>query len=271
MAASLKLFPGNTIRWHDQWYLIVDCEGLDAVIARQPGKRRVERIRISEIQPDHGPRAVSKPTPDLVAVPEEAWQVAVKRFKILKPLLSRDSTAHTLANVKKVARVLGKHPATVYRWIEDYKHSERLSVFLRKERSDRGTSRLSSEVNKIIDTAINKIYLKAEKPNVAAVIEEVHLQCFKGKIENRPAGNTIRARIRMLSDRHKVEKRDGKKRAAEKYEPRQTGSALATVVSVPRTHFAEAFRSCRTILFRSARSSPPPAAYRINPSRSTTT
>ncbi|HEX4227892.1 MAG TPA: hypothetical protein VHZ07_04430 [Bryobacteraceae bacterium] len=32
MAASLKLFPGNAIRWHDQWYLIVDCEGLDAVI-----------------------------------------------------------------------------------------------------------------------------------------------------------------------------------------------------------------------------------------------
>jgi putative transposase len=219
MAASLKLFPGNAIRWHDRWYLIIDCEGLDAVIARQPGKQRVERIRISEIQPDQSPRAISKPAPDLVAVPEEAWQVAVKRFKILKPLLSEDGTARTLANVKKVARLLGKHPATVYRWIEDYKHSERLSVFLRKERSDRGTSRLSSEVNKIIDTAINKIYLKAEKPNVAAVIEEVHLQCFKGKIENRPAGNTIRARIRMLSDRHKVEKRDGKKRAAEKYEP----------------------------------------------------
>jgi hypothetical protein len=34
--------------------------------------------------------------------------VAVKRFKILKPLLSKDSTARTLANVKKVARVLGK-------------------------------------------------------------------------------------------------------------------------------------------------------------------
>ena len=219
MAASLKLFPGNTIRWHDQWYLIVDCEGLDAVIARQPGKRRVERIPISEIQPDHAPRAVSKPTPDLVTVPEEAWQVAVKRFKILKPLLSKDSTARTLANVKKVARELGKHPATVYRWIGDYKRSERLSVFLRKERSDRRTSRLSSEVNKIIDTAINQIYLKAEKPNVAAVIEEVHLQCFKSKIESRPAGNTIRARIRMLSDRLKVAKRDGKKRAAEKYEP----------------------------------------------------
>lgn len=42
-------------------------------------------------------------------------------------------------------RELGKHPATVYRWIGDYKRSKRLSVFLRKERSDRRTSRLSRE------------------------------------------------------------------------------------------------------------------------------
>jgi putative transposase len=181
VAAPLKLFPGNTIRWQDRSYLIVDCEGL-AVIARQPGKRRTERIRISEIQRDHAPHAVSRPTPDLVAVPEEAWRVAVKRFKILKPLLNKDSTARTLANVKKVARVLGKHPATVYRWIENYKHSERLSVFLRKERSDRGASRLSSEIDKIIDTAINKIYLKAEKPNVAAVIEEVFRFSVKWRV-----------------------------------------------------------------------------------------
>lgn len=48
-------------------------------------------------------------------------------------------------------------------------------MFLRKERSDRGTSRLSDKVEKIIDAAIRKIYLKAERPDVAAVIEEVYL------------------------------------------------------------------------------------------------
>ena len=53
----------------------------------------------------------------------------------------------------------GKHPATVYRWIENYGRSERLSVFLRKERSDRGARRLSNKVEKIIDAAIKKIYL----------------------------------------------------------------------------------------------------------------
>jgi len=46
-------------------------------------------------------------------------------------------------------------------------------VFLRKERSDRGARRLSNKVEKIIDAAIKKIYLTAERPEVAAVVEEV--------------------------------------------------------------------------------------------------
>ena len=52
-----------------------------------------------------------------------------------------------------------------------------------------------------------------------AVTEEVYLQCFKNKIKKKPAPNTIRARILALSDHLRVEKREGKKRAAEKYEP----------------------------------------------------
>ncbi|MBV8329146.1 MAG: DDE-type integrase/transposase/recombinase, partial [Verrucomicrobia bacterium] len=96
---------------------------------------------------------------------------------------------------------------------------ERLSVFLRKRRSDRGTGRLSSNVEKTIDTAIKSVYLTAEKPTMTAVTEEVYLQCFKNKIKKKPAPNTIRARILALSDHLRVEKREGKKRAAEKYEP----------------------------------------------------
>jgi hypothetical protein len=42
--------------------------------------------------------------------------------------------------------------------------------------SDRGARRLSNKVEKIIDAAIKKIYLTAERPDVAAVVEEVNLQ-----------------------------------------------------------------------------------------------
>src|SRR6266436_3967755 len=193
MAASLKLLPGSTVRWRGRRYLIVDYESLDAIIARQPGKRRLERIPVNEAAPDHA------------SVPEEAWQKAVKRFKILKPLLNMGNSERTFAHIKKAARALAKHPATVYRWIEDYGRSERLSVFLRKERSDRGARRLSNKVEKIIDAAIKKIYLTAERPDVAAVVEEVNLQCFNSKIKGKPAPNTIRARVSVLSDRLKLE------------------------------------------------------------------
>jgi hypothetical protein len=57
--------------------LIVDYESLDAIIVRQPGKRRLERIPVNEAAPDHASHIVSAWTPDLASVPEEAWQKAV--------------------------------------------------------------------------------------------------------------------------------------------------------------------------------------------------
>ena len=44
------------------------------------------------------------------------------------------------------------------------------------------------------------------------------LQCFKAKLK-RPNASTIRRRIVVLSDRLKLEKRQSKKVAAQKYEP----------------------------------------------------
>ena len=52
-----------------------------------------------------------------------------------------------------------------------------------------GKSRLPSKVNAIIETAIKKIYLTAEQPNVAAVIEEVQLKCFNAKTETSSAAD----------------------------------------------------------------------------------
>jgi putative transposase len=199
--------------------MILDYAGLDAIIGREPGKRRPERIPVSEAKQDQHQADSAWMSPDLISVPEEEWQAAVERFEILKPLITMDRAKRTLTDIKRAARVLGRHPVTVYRWIENYKRCERLSVFLRKRRSDRGTSRLSSNVETIIDTAIKSVYLTAEKPTMTALTEEVYLQCFKNKIKKKPAPNTIRARILALSDHLRVEKREGKKRAAEKYEP----------------------------------------------------
>jgi hypothetical protein len=49
--------------------------------------------------------------------------------------------------------------------------------------------RRPSRVNDIIDTAIKKIYLTAEQPAVAAVIEEVQLKCFTARTETSSAAD----------------------------------------------------------------------------------
>jgi putative transposase len=140
MPASLRFIPGTTIRWRARRFVIVDYAGLDALVAREIGKRRLYRVPLSEAVVDVTPGDGNAWTPDLVSVENKAWQIAVRRFKLLKPLLELNHAERTFAKVNKIAFALGKHPSTIYRWIEDYERTGRLSVFLRKERSDRGKS-----------------------------------------------------------------------------------------------------------------------------------
>ena len=119
MPASLRFIPGNTIRWRARRFVVVDYASMDAIIARELGKRAFRRIPIKEAVADLSPGDRRAWTPDLVSVSKEAWQTAVKRFKTLKPLLELDGTGRTLAKVSAVATALGKHPSTIYRWIEE--------------------------------------------------------------------------------------------------------------------------------------------------------
>jgi putative transposase len=214
MAVSVRFAPGKAIRWRKRRFVVVDYAALDTIIAREVGKRGLERIPINEVLPDHSiqnQRTTSNT--NSASVRDQEWQTVVKQFTILKPLFEMDASERTRADVEKVARVLRKHPATIYRWIDSYNSCKRLSVFLRKGRSDRGKSRLSNQVNAIIETAIEKIYLTAEQPHMSAVIEEVELQCFKARLK-KPDASTVRRRIAMVSDRLKLEKRKSKKAAA---------------------------------------------------------
>jgi len=120
MAVTLKFAPGSTIRRGAKRFVVVDYANMDSIVARELGKRRLERIPVQETAPDRslGDRAAW--TPDLVSIPQKAWQTAVKRFKALKRLIEMTPAERTLEKVQKVADVVGKHPATVYRWIEAY-------------------------------------------------------------------------------------------------------------------------------------------------------
>src|SRR5258708_36582189 len=83
-----------TVRWRARRYLIVDYESLDAIIARQPGKRRLERIPVNEAAPDHASHIVSAWTPDLASVPEAV--VEEVNLQCFNRARLKESPLHTL-------------------------------------------------------------------------------------------------------------------------------------------------------------------------------
>ena len=101
MAATLRFLPGSTIRWRATRFIVVDYAGFDAIIARELGKRKLERIPVREAKPDRIPGDQKAWTPpDLVSVPEEAWKGAIARFQVLKPLLELARAKRTFKKVQ---------------------------------------------------------------------------------------------------------------------------------------------------------------------------
>jgi len=61
MAVSLRFIPGGTIRWREWRFVVVDYTGMDALVAREVWKRRLQRIPVNE--------AVT----DLISGDRDAW------------------------------------------------------------------------------------------------------------------------------------------------------------------------------------------------------
>src|SRR5215472_2809924 len=125
MPVSLAFTPGSIIRWHDRRFVVIECAALDSIVAREVGKRRLDRIPVNEAQPDYPVDDNTSSQMNLISVPEGQWVAASSRFDLLKPLLDMDSAERTRAHVEKVAKSLNKHPTTIYRWIDAYNRSGR--------------------------------------------------------------------------------------------------------------------------------------------------
>ncbi len=82
MAVSLRFIPGSTIRWRERRFVVVDYAGMDAIVAREVGKRRVQSIPVNEAVTDLIPGDRDTWTSDLASAPEEAWQTAVRRDRL---------------------------------------------------------------------------------------------------------------------------------------------------------------------------------------------
>jgi putative transposase len=114
----------------------------------------------------------SRTTPDLTRISEEAWSTARKRLAAIQPLLTGEPVSKETA--KQYAETAGVHVSTLYRWLEAYRKTERLTALLPgKCGTEPGQKRLPAGSEEIVSLVIEQVYLSRQRPSVQHVTTEI--------------------------------------------------------------------------------------------------
>lgn len=124
-----------------------------------------------------------------------------------------------LSIIENVARNSNVSIPTIYRWLKLYDETGLVSSLSgRKRTGGVGKSRLMKIQEEIINDKIHTIYLNKARRSIKKTIIEVQLACDELGIQS-PHPNTIRNRIKNISEEEKVRKRLDLQEAKYKFEP----------------------------------------------------
>jgi putative transposase len=218
-----RLKPGDEVICGGRRYRLGRPLDFTHALAYDLVSGEVQQLPIQDITPTQGlaitPLAPSQDPlsgPDLQGISDEEWQIALKRFEALKPLLALAAPSRQAVNQR--ALEVGVHSSTLYRWLRAYK-AERVVQALVNEKPGPAAQqgRLSTEVESIISVAIQNRYLRRERPSVESVVREVILQCRRAELHP-PHANTVRRRVKWL-DKEETERRRSGEQGARRYTP----------------------------------------------------
>lgn len=152
----------------------------------------------------------------LETLTEAEWEKAKKRYEIIVPILSNRGN---LDVINDVAKDNGVSVPTIYRWLKFFDESGLVSSLAGKKKTGgAGKSRLTNSQEEIISNKIHSVYLNQSRKSITKLIREIQLECNRLGIPC-PHPNTIRSRVKSLSEEEKVRKRLGVKEARYKFEP----------------------------------------------------
>jgi putative transposase len=216
MPNSINLNPGAIVYLDNDKYQITNIIDLDKVLARHCETGQYKNLDIYSLKNKDNQEG-SIELNDLSIIDDKDWATANQRFQWIKPLLT--SASNKIEIVKEIANAAKVHPATVYRWVNIYQDSGLVSSLRpQKKTGGKNKSRLTPEIEALLNTVIEEHYLTVQKKTPQAVIDEMKLQCRKANIKC-PHPNTIRNRINNLSSRQVAKGRRGNKFLREHIEP----------------------------------------------------
>jgi putative transposase len=217
--ALLRLEKGELVNYNGQEYVITKAIDLSKVLAKNILSKETQVLEIRHLTPwvVKQDDKTKKQLTELTDIPDEEWQFARQRLKIIEPLLSGMEWGS--AAVAKIAKNSGYSVPTIYRWIKTYTDSGLLSDLLpNKGGWKAGKWRLNDEVEAIIKERIENYYLTDQRRSVAATTSEIQRLCFNAGL-GKPHWKTVKRRINAISERERYEKRYSKRAARQIFDP----------------------------------------------------
>ncbi len=221
MERRLRIEPGAWVTIEGRRFCIRQVLDLETVLVGHAETGETRHAKIGDLQSSESPSETPPETTvtELAEIEDKDWHRVRERFAAIQPLL--DDPDCTREKVRARAESVGRHPATLYRWLQDYRHGSRLSILVPAKRGiRRGHSLLDPEVETILAATIDEFYLSGQKRSAQHTSNEVARRCRNAGIKH-PHPNTVRNRIKALSDKEKLRRREGGKAVRDKYGPIQ--------------------------------------------------
>ena len=206
---------GEKVIFKNREAVIIRIVDIDQVSIQELQNNVIHTVKTSEIK-NYTNSTKKLPDNNISALTEKEWDEAQRRFEIIKPILGNRKNFKLIESISIDKKI---HYTTIYRWLKLYDETSVISSLLgHKKNGGRGKSRLSNEQDIIINNSINNLYLNPSKKSITKIVRDIEKNC-KGKNIPIPHSNTIRKRIKSLSEEEVLKARFGKSKARDKFEP----------------------------------------------------
>lgn len=218
----LVLQEGEAVRYKQSEYVILKILDLNQVLAKNLDTSKSEVLQVWELNPagdDELEERASEPDIELSEVSDKDWEYAKRCYEIIKPLLKRQRKGESLH--QKISEQYAVSVSTLYRWVRQYRNTGLLSSLLPvKRQGGKGKSRLSEEIDSIIEHVIKTHFLTDQNHSMRDAAEEVRRLCAQAGLKL-PHENTVRKRIGWISERERIARRQGRRAAIDRFEPNE--------------------------------------------------
>lgn len=212
MMDLINLEQGSLVFYNNKQYKIFRAVDFHTIALEDLETSEIIKVSLNELSSQ---KVAIKENNYLDNYSEKEWEIAKKRYEIIKELIF---TERTKASVIETAKKYGYHYTMLYKWINLYEHTSQISSLVPKN-SQKGTkgSKLNQKVESIIQDILEELYLHKQRYNFRRIYNRIYNECKKISLDV-PHENTVRNRIAKMDPKESIKKRYGPKASKEQFD-----------------------------------------------------